>query len=162
MSAISSARRTCDIVVLGAGIAGCTAAQAASSAGASVICCEKFGAYTAHGTDIGAIGTSVQRAAGVAIDSALAARLIYEWSQQQANYYLIRTFTEKSGEILDYYIDMAHSYGLKVTLNDEMTARSDWHSLEDKFKQFQSAHLFEITPRSPFKKGKWNAAYFVE
>lgn len=33
---------TCDIAVLGAGIAGCTAAQAASSAGASVICCEKF------------------------------------------------------------------------------------------------------------------------
>lgn len=88
---------TCDIVVLGAGVAGCTAAQAASSAGASVICCEKFATFTAHGTDIGAIGTKIQKAAGVEIDKALAARLIYKWSQQQANFYLIRTFTEKSG-----------------------------------------------------------------
>ncbi len=153
---------TCDIAVLGAGVAGCTAAQAAASAGARVICCEKFSTFTAHGTDIGAIGTKVQKAAGVEIDKALAARLIYEWSQQQANYYLIRTFTEKSGEILDYYIDMARQFGLKVTLNDEMTARADWDRLEDKFKQFKSAHLFDVTKSSVLKKGKWNAAYFVE
>jgi hypothetical protein len=82
--------------------------------------------------------------------------------QQQANYYLIRTFTEKSGEILDYYIDMALANGLKVTLNSEMTARSDWNALEDKFKQFQSAHLFDVTEKSPLKKTKWNAAYFVD
>jgi glycine/D-amino acid oxidase-like deaminating enzyme len=80
---------TCDIVVIGAGIAGCTAAQAASSAGASVIVCEKFATYTAHGIDIGSVGTKVQKSMGVEIDKALAARLIYEWGQQQANYYLI-------------------------------------------------------------------------
>ncbi len=153
---------TCDIVVIGAGIAGSTAAQAASSAGASVICCEKFATITAHGIDIGSVGTKVQKAAGVEIEKATAARLIFEWSQQQANYYLIRTYVEKSGEILDYYIDMARENGMKVTLNNEMTARSDWNNLEDKFKQFQSAHVFEITKRSPFKKSKWNAAYFVE
>lgn len=153
---------TCDIVVIGAGVAGCTAAQAASSAGAAVICCEKFGTYTAHGIDIGSVGTKVQKAKGVEINKALAARLIYEWGQQQSNYYLIRTYVEKSGEVLDYFIDMAVSCGMEVTLNDEMTARADWDALEDKFKQFQSAHIFEITDKSPFKKSKWNAGYFVE
>ncbi|NLA85696.1 MAG: hypothetical protein GX847_00110, partial [Clostridiales bacterium] len=96
------------------------------------------------------------------IDKALAARLIYEWGQQQANYWLIRTYTEKSGEVLDYYIDMAYRYGMEVTLNDEMTARADWDALEDKYKQFQSAHVFEITDKSPFQKSKWNARYFVD
>lgn len=153
---------TCDIVILGAGIAGCTAAQAASSAGASVICCEKFATYTAHGIDIGSVNTKVQRAKGVDIDKALAARLIYEWGQQQSNYFLIRTYTEKSGEVLDYYIDMAKSCGMEVTLNDEMTARADWDRLDDRFKQFQSAHIFEMTDKSPFKKSKWNVGYFVE
>ena len=153
---------TCDIVVLGAGVAGCTAAQAASSAGASVICCEKYATFTAHGIDIGSIGTKIQKAEGLEIDKALAARLIYEWGQQQANYYLIRTYAEKSGAILDYYINMAEKNGLEVKLNDEMTARSDWNNLEDKFKQFKSAHVFELKPNSPFKKSKWNAAYFVE
>ncbi len=121
---------SCDIVVIGAGIAGCTAAQAASENGASVICCEKFGTFSAHGIDIGSVGTRVQKAAGVEIDKALAARLIYEWGQQQANYHLIRTYVEKSGEVLDRYIDMAErDYGMTVTLNDDMTARADWNTL---------------------------------
>ncbi len=153
---------TYDIVVIGAGVAGCTAAQAAAAAGASVICCEKFSTYTAHGIDIGSVGTKIQKAKGVDIDKALAARLIYEWGQQQANYFLIRTYVEKSGEVLDYYIDMALSCGMEVTLNDEMTARADWNMLDDKFKQYQSAHIFEITDKSPYKKSKWNAGYFVE
>jgi succinate dehydrogenase/fumarate reductase flavoprotein subunit len=63
--------------------------------------------------------------------------------------------------VLDYYIDMAERYGMEVTLNDEMTARADWNTLEDKYKQFQTAHVFDITDRSPFKKSKWNAQYFV-
>ena len=36
---------TCDVVIIGAGVAGCTAAEAASSEGASVICCEKFSGF---------------------------------------------------------------------------------------------------------------------
>jgi succinate dehydrogenase/fumarate reductase flavoprotein subunit len=154
---------SCDIVIIGAGIAGCTAAQAASENGASVICCEKFGTFSAHGIDIGSVGTRVQKAAGVEIDKALAARLIYEWGQQQANYHLIRTYVEKSGEVLDRYIDMAErDYGMTVTLNDDMTARADWNTLEDKYKQFQTAHLFHRTEGSPIRPSKWNAAFFVE
>ena len=153
---------SCDIVILGAGAAGCTAAEAASGEGASVICCEKFSTFTAHGTDIGSVGTIVQKENGVEIDKALTARLIHEWGQQQANYYLIRTYTEKSGEVLDYYIDMARRMGMEVTLNDDMTARADWNRLEDKYKQFQSAHLFDITDKCRFEKRKWNAGYFVE
>jgi len=155
-------RETCDIVVLGAGIAGCTAAEAASGAGASVIVCEKFASYTAHGIDVGSVGTKVQKAKGVEIDKALAARLIYDWGQQQANYYLIRTYVEKSGRVLDRYIDMAPRYGLTVSLNDEMTARADWNKLEDKFKQFQTAHVFERTEKCSFKKSKWNVEYLIQ
>ena len=156
------AEEKCDIVIIGAGIAGCAAAEAASSEGASVICCEKFSTFTAHGIDIGSVGTKVQKENGVEIDKALTARLIHEWGQQQANYYLIRTYTEKSGEVLDYYIDMARRMGMTVSLNDEMTARIDWTHLEDKYKQFQSAHIFEITDKCTYKKRKWNAGYFVE
>ena len=152
---------TFDIVVVGAGVAGCTAADAASSAGASVVVIEKFASFSAHGVDVGSVGTKVQREKGVEIDRALAARLIYDWGQQQADYWLIRTYVEKSGSVLDRYIDMAPRYGLNVTLNDEMTARADWNTLEDKFKQFQTAHLFEWTENCPFKKTKWNVDYLI-
>ena len=153
---------TYDVVVIGAGIAGVTAAEAASSQGASVVCCEKFGTITAHGSDIGAVGTKVQKENGVEIDKALAARLIHEWGQHQANYYLIRTYTEKSGEILDYYIDIAREMGMTVSLSDGLTARADWNLLDDKYKKLQSAHFFEITDKCPIRESKWHARYFVE
>ena len=151
-----------DIVILGAGAAGCTAAEAASSEGASVVCCEKFSTFSAHGIDIGSVGTKVHKENGVEIDKALAARLIHEWGQHQANYFLIRTYTERSGEVLDYYIDMARDVGLTVRLNDEMTARADWNNLDDRYKQYQSAHVFELTDRCHYKERKWSAGYFVE
>ena len=153
---------TTDIVVIGAGISGVTAAEAASAQGAAVVCVEKFGTFTAHGIDVGSVGTSLQLSQGININKALAARLLHEWGQAQANYFLLRTYTERSGEVLDYYIDMAEKAGLRVYINDEMTARVDWDKLDDKYKQFQTAHVFELTENCTMKPRKWNVSYLVE
>ena len=153
---------TCDIVVLGAGISGVAATEAASANGASVICCEKFETFTAHGIDVGSVGTSVQLEQGINIDKALTARLLHEWGQAQANYFLLRTYTERSGAVMDHYIEMARQNGLRVYINDEMTARVDWDKLEDKYKQFQTAHVFELTDACKLKPRKWNVGYLIE
>lgn len=140
-----------DIVVVGAGIAGCTAAQSASEEGVSVALIEKFSEFTSHGSDIGAIGTKLQEEKGYEYDRNEAARLIYQWSQSQANWYLIKTFIEKSGEVLDYYIDMARNSGLTCSLNDQMTARSDWYELDERFRQLKfTAHNFTSEEDMPF------------
>jgi succinate dehydrogenase/fumarate reductase flavoprotein subunit len=152
---------SCDVAVVGAGIAGCAAAQAAAEAGARVIIIEKFNTPTMHGTDIGAIGSRLQKSLGIEIDRALAARLIYQWSQSQANFRLIRTFVERSGEVMDHYIDMAEKCGLKVSLNDYMTARIDWDGLEDRFKQFRTAHNFRPADGSGIPHCRWEVAYFT-
>ena len=156
-----SAEETYDVVVIGAGIAGCTAAQAAAEAGASVLVVEKFEGITAHGTDIGAVGSTLQKEEGVDIDKALATRLIYQWGQSEANYFLIKQFVERSGEIMDYYIDMANELGYEVILNSEMTARSDWDTLDDRFKQFRTAHKFTLPEGSSLPEQPWNVGYFI-
>jgi glycine/D-amino acid oxidase-like deaminating enzyme len=153
---------TCDVVVIGAGIAGCVAAQSAAEAGASVICVEKSGDVTAHGIDVGAIGTKLQAEAGIRLDKDLIARLIYQWGQSQVNYRLIRIFVDKSGEIFDYYYDLALAKGLKITLNTQNTARSDWSELEDRFKQFRTAHKFTADERHFREDGKFITADFVD
>ncbi|MGI6104837.1 MAG: FAD-dependent oxidoreductase [Raoultibacter sp.] len=150
-----------DIVVVGAGIAGCTAAQAATEAGAKVLLVEKFGEVTAHGTDIGAVGSQLQAAHGVNIDKDLATRLIYQWGQSQANFYLIKNFVERSGAVMDHYIEMAEKVGYEVILNTEMTARSDWDTLEDRFKQFRTAHKFMLPEGSSLPEQMWNVGYFI-
>ena len=106
-----TAEETYDVVVIGAGIAGCTAAQAAAEAGASVCALEKFEGPTGHGTDIGAIGSKLQTEQGAGIDRALATRLIYQWSQSEANYYVIKNYVYRSGEVMDHYLDMAEDAG---------------------------------------------------
>ena len=156
-----SAEETYDVVVVGAGIAGCTAAQSAAEEGASVCVVEKFDGLTAHGTDIGAVGSKLQEEAGVDIDKALATRLIYQWGQSEANYYVIKNYVYRSGEAMNHYLEMAEKVGYQVILNSEMTARSDWDTLEDRFKQFRTAHKWIRPDDSDLPEQAWNVMYFV-
>lgn len=134
---------TYDIVIVGAGVAGCAAAQSAAEAGASVLLVEKFETVTAHGQDNAALGSRLQDEKGYVYDKDEAARLIYDWSQSQANWYLIKTFVENSADVMNHYIDLAEERGLEVVLNDKMTARSDWDGLEERFRQLKfTAHNF--------------------
>lgn len=132
-----------EIIVIGAGVAGCAAAQSAAEAGAKVLLVEKAEGVTGHGQDNAALGSKLQNEKGYTYDKSEAARLIYDWSQSQANWYLIKTFVENSAAVMDHYIDMAPQYGLEVVLNDKMTARSDWYDLEERFRQLRyTAHNF--------------------
>ena len=156
------AEENADVVVVGAGSSGVTAAQSAAEAGASVICVEKFSRPTAHGTDIGSVNTLVHEREGVHIDPLEAARLEYAWSQQQANYHLIRTYTERSGEVLNHYIRMAEARGYTVKLNSELTARADWDKLDEKYRMFRTAHIFDAPEGSGHPKERWHAAYYMQ
>ncbi len=152
---------TADVVVLGAGIAGCIATQSVAESGASVICAEKFDKPSSHGTDVAAVNSIVQEREGVHVDPLEAARLIYQWSQQQANYNLIRIWADRSGEVVSHYVELAEQYGYTVRLNSWLTARADWYDLEEKYRMFRTAHLFEVPEGSDLKKERWNATYLV-
>jgi len=135
-----AAELACDIVVVGAGIAGVAAAQAAAEAGADVICVEKFATQTAHGTDVCGVDTKLQHEQGITIDKALAAKLIYQWGQSQTNYALTRYFVEHSGEVMDYYIDrMANQAGIEVFLG----AQGEAVKLENPcLREYPTTHQF--------------------
>ena len=152
---------TYDIVVIGAGIAGCAAAQAAAEQGAKVICVEKFATFTAHGTDVCGVGTKLQKAQGISFDKVTAARLIYQWGQSLTNYALIRYFVEHSGEVMDYYIDMAEKNKVMVTINNHMTARADWDGLEDRFKIFRSPHNFAPMEGCKYPVVRWKVTTLI-
>ena len=73
---------TADVVVIGAGIAGVVATHSAAEAGASVICVEKFGKFTAHGTDVGSLNTKLHKRSGITIDPKRADYLLAELTWQ--------------------------------------------------------------------------------
>ena len=112
-----------DIVIVGAGLAGNSAAEAAARNGASVAVIERTDGIQIHGIDVAAIGSSWKLDNGVDIDIDTACRLLYLWSQQSTNYNLIRTWGERTGEVIDYIEQMTAAQGIKMVSALSKTAK---------------------------------------
>lgn len=105
---------TCDIVIIGAGGAGLTAATAAENAGASVIILEKMpmvGGNTNYATGgLNASETSIQKAQGVEDSNEQFYQDTFVGGHELGNPELIRTFVDNSAETVDWLI--AHGVAL--------------------------------------------------
>ncbi len=134
--------RSYDVVVVGGGMAGTNAAEAAARNGARVAVVERgeYGRFC--GLDMCAIGSKVLKDAGIDIDPLEAARLMYLGSQQSANYNLIRTWATQTGEVLDYLTDLCAANGVTVIPSTAGTSKAGWDTLDDTYKVLQDAVCF--------------------
>ena len=129
-----------DVVVVGGGMAGMGAAEAAARFGASVAVVERSEKGRFCGMDMCAIGSKVLLEAGSDIDPLEAARLMYSASQQTANYNLIRTWATQTGAVIDYITELCANNGVKVeTTAGGGTAKAGWDSMPDKYVVLQDA-----------------------
>lgn len=81
----------CDVLVIGAGVGGLAAAEAASGEGARVVLVEQASQASARGADNGACGSKKQEEWGVTFNKEQIAHDLYQWSQQTASFELIKT-----------------------------------------------------------------------
>ncbi|BAK45379.1 FAD-dependent oxidoreductase [Eggerthella sp. YY7918] len=58
----------CDVVIVGAGTAGVTAACSAAEAGAKTVLIEKSAEFSARGHDLGCVDSRIQKEAGIVFD----------------------------------------------------------------------------------------------
>jgi succinate dehydrogenase/fumarate reductase flavoprotein subunit len=130
------------IIILGAGIAGNAAAEAASTNGASVLVIEQAETFTAHGVDCGHIGSKWQKENDINIDPDEAAKLVYRWSQQTANYNLVRTWAYRSGAVFDYLQELGAQDGLQMVRALSPTAKWGWEELDEVWREFPDAVSF--------------------
>jgi fumarate reductase flavoprotein subunit len=105
-----------DVVVVGAGLAGLSAALSAAQAGAQTVLLEKRHKYTARGMYIAAVGSRLQRRLGIDVDRYQALRDIIRWSGSRVKEELHWLWVERSGETMDWITDMAETAGLEVTM----------------------------------------------
>jgi fumarate reductase flavoprotein subunit len=125
-----------DVVVVGAGVAGLAAAHAAAESGAKVVLLEKTKTFSARGYANGAINTKVHKKLGVDLDKEQIVGELVRWASNRVQQQLLRTWADKSGEVLDYYIDLAEANGLIVHLDDESFAISPF------YKEYRTAISF--------------------
>jgi fumarate reductase flavoprotein subunit len=105
-----------EVVVVGFGISGLTAALSALDAGAGVVVLEKGAKNNARGFDCGSVNSSVHKEAGVTIDrEELIAELMVQ-SNYRADQRLISVWVDKSGETIDWLRGLMEPRGVEASL----------------------------------------------
>jgi fumarate reductase flavoprotein subunit len=100
-------------------MAGLAATHAAAEAGAKVVLLEKMKTFSARGYANGAINSKAHKMAGVELDKEEIIAELVRWASNRVQQKLIRTWADKSGEVMDCYIDLAEANGLIAEIDPE-------------------------------------------
>lgn len=131
-----------DVVIVGAGLAGLSAAEAAARSGASVAVLERTDSFSIRGVDVGHIGSRYHLENGFDLDPRLASRMLYQWTKQTANYNLIYTWASRSGKVFDYIEELVAGYGVYMVPALSGTAKYGWDTLPEKWRIYPDAVSF--------------------
>jgi fumarate reductase flavoprotein subunit len=106
-----------EVVVVGAGIAGLSAAISAAEAGAKTILLEKTATVQARGHDNAFIGSRLQEKLGIKIDKDEIILNLTKYGANKPDQRLIRMWAEGGGKTADWLMDMTDAAGLEVFIN---------------------------------------------
>ena len=114
-----------DVVVVGAGMAGCTTFMRACESGLKAALVEKTDTFNARGMDCAAIGTRIQGEAGIEIDKAKVVNDLVVSSGYKVNGDLIKTWADESGRVFDDLTDMMQGMGYTVEVYQSDTSNME-------------------------------------
>ncbi len=132
-----------DIVIVGAGLAGVSAAEAAARNGASTAVIERMDEISIRGVDVGNIGSQFHLDEGFDIDWHVPARQLHFDSRQKTNYDLISVWASRSGEVFDYLAALGEPQGISMVHALSGTAKYDgWDELDSQWRVYPDAVSF--------------------
>jgi len=130
--------KAADVVIVGAGIAGMVTAVSSAQAGARTVLIEKRATFTAHGAYNGAVNSRLQKALGIEIDKEELVAQLIRWAGAKVDQRLVRLWADKSGEAMDWLLEMAEAGG-----QSDIKVDTDILSSKDEFyREYPTAHLF--------------------
>ncbi|HSW57930.1 MAG TPA: FAD-dependent oxidoreductase [Dehalococcoidales bacterium] len=106
-----------DVVVVGGGIAGLSAALSAAEAGAKTVILEKSAAYNYRGVHNAALHSRLQKEAGIKVDPEKVIYTIMEFGGYRGDQKVVKTWADNCDAAMDWLLAMAESDGIKVVLD---------------------------------------------
>ena len=131
-----------EIVIIGAGLSGISAAASASELGGKVIVLEKRDSFSYRGGDLGAVNTHVQKEDGVEIDVNEACLEFMKVSGNKPDQRFIRMWAEKSGEAFDWFTGIAATKDVKFHVT-QWPEPEPYDNKTEYYKQYHSVHEAE-------------------
>lgn len=107
------ATKTADVIVVGAGIAGLTAALSALEAGAKVIAIEKNTTSRIGGSMIATINSKYQKSLGINLDKEEVFRGTIRETESMCDQRVVKVWLDHSGEVMDWLLPKLDAAGVK-------------------------------------------------
>jgi fumarate reductase flavoprotein subunit len=123
-----------DVIVIGAGIAGLTAAVSAAEAGARAVLLEKGPTFHQRGGHNAAILSRLQKKAGIEIDRNQIIATIMEHGGYRCDQRVVTTWADNCNQVMDWLLDMAEEAKIDVILDP---ATKPWY-----FPNYPTIHIF--------------------
>jgi fumarate reductase flavoprotein subunit len=105
-------RLAADVVVVGAGLAGLTAAGSAAEKGAKTILLEKGDRPSYRGFAIAAVNNRLQREEGIEVDRDEVITELMRWSGYWADQRVVTLWADNSAAVIDWLTDLALTAGI--------------------------------------------------
>ncbi|MDD4242240.1 MAG: FAD-dependent oxidoreductase [Smithellaceae bacterium] len=112
-------KKSVDVAVLGAGLAGLCAAYAAAEKGAKVVLLEKRKTFTFHGGWNASVDDRLHKAQKIHIPKDKIMAEVMRFSAYQSNARLIKLYLDECGRVMDKILDMADAAGVKYFVDTD-------------------------------------------
>lgn len=148
---LMAAELSADVLVIGAGASGTTAALSALESGASVILLEKqpaAGGLGNIGEGIFAADSKMQKRMGIVVTPDMAFKTIMDYSHWKANPFVVRAFVNKSADTLDWI--NAHGVEFEYIGSGAPGGPMTWHIINGKG---HGTHLMNVLRGKFLKDG---------
>ncbi len=108
---------TSDVVVIGSGISGLTAALSAEEEGARTVLLEKGPTFNVRGLHNAAISSRLQKQAGIKIDKDRVISTVMESGTYRGDQRLVKLWADNCDKVMDWLLDLADADKIQVVLD---------------------------------------------
>jgi fumarate reductase flavoprotein subunit len=136
-----SERMAAEVVVVGGGLSGMSAALSAAEAGGRVILIEKMPVFQARGGDNGYIGSRLQKKLGIKIDKDQVILDLMKYGANKPDQRLLRLWADNCSQTIDWLLDMTDAAGINVSIK-QFPPPASFNASHEYYPSYLASHQF--------------------